>query len=156
MPLYEYLCNHCEGIFEALRPMREASDPVPCPVCDRDGERIMPTTFAAFTFREGYPRRLPDKGTYWHLGKEVKTRIRGPSRPFDHPEITKPKPPPRISKGDREIQREKRQLQAKEFQRMQRSGVRPDQRRLPRSLRYLLVNRSGRAVGPALVFPRPA
>ena len=121
MPLYEYCCEHCDGIFEALRPMREASDPVPCPVCDRDGERIMPTTFTAFTFREGYPRRLPDKGTYWHLGKEVKSRISGPARPFEHPELNKPKPPPRRSKGDLEVAREKRHLQAKEAQRMRAS-----------------------------------
>ncbi len=31
MPLYEYLCQPCNGIFEELRPMSEASDPVPCP-----------------------------------------------------------------------------------------------------------------------------
>ena len=47
----------------------------------------MPTSFAAFTFRDGYPRRLPDKGTYWHLGKEVKSRIRGKVKPWHHPEI---------------------------------------------------------------------
>ena len=135
MPLYEYSCDHCEGIFEALRPMREAADPVPCPVCDRDGRRIMPTAFTAFTFREGYPRRLPDRGTYWHLGKEVKSRIRGPARPFEHPEINKPKPPPKKSKGDLAVEREKRRLRGKEEQRMRASGVRPRPERLPRSLR---------------------
>jgi len=31
------------------------------------------SSFMAFTYRDGYPRRIPDKGTYWHLGKEVKT-----------------------------------------------------------------------------------
>jgi len=135
MPVYEYLCRHCDGIFEALRPMREASDPVPCPLCDRDGERIMPTSFAAFTYREGYARRLPDKGTYWHLGKEVKSRIRGPSRPWEHPELNKPKPPARKSKGDREVEREKEQTRQKEFQKMRSSGLRPARSRLPRSLR---------------------
>ena len=135
MPLYEYLCDHCEGIFEALRPMRESADPVPCPECDRDGERIMPTSFAAFTFREGYPRRLPDKGTYWHLGNEVKKRVSGPALPFEHPELNKSKPPVRKSKGERAIEQDKRQLRAKELQRMQKSGVRPDRSRLPRSLR---------------------
>ncbi len=135
MPVYEYYCDHCEGIFEALRPMREASDPVPCPLCERDGERIMPTSFAAFTFREGYSRRLPDKGTYWHLGKEVKTRIRGPFRPFQHPEINKPKPPPRKSKGDLEVERDKQRLRQKEFQKMRKSGLTPLQSRLPRRLR---------------------
>jgi len=33
MPLYEYFCEPCNGIFEELRPIREASDPVPCPEC---------------------------------------------------------------------------------------------------------------------------
>ena len=72
MPLYEYYCQHCDGVFEALRPIAEAVLPVPCPVCQRDGQRIM-SSFTAFTYRDGYPRRIPDKGTYWHLGKEVKT-----------------------------------------------------------------------------------
>ena len=30
--------------------------------------------FAAFTFRDGYPRSLPDKGT-WRLGKEVSSPV---------------------------------------------------------------------------------
>ena len=124
MPLYEYCCDHCDGIFEALRPMREASDPVPCPVCDRDGERIMPTTFTAFTFREGYPRRLPDKGTYWHLGKEVKSRITGPARPFEHPELARPRTPPRKSKGDLAVEQDKRHLRAKEAKKMRASAGR--------------------------------
>ncbi len=135
MPLYEYYCDHCDGIFEALRPMRESSDPVPCPVCDEDGGRIMPTTFMAFTFREGYPRRLPDRGTYWHLGKEVKNRISGGMRPFEHPEINKPKPPRRKSKGEKEIEKDKAQVRSKEFRKMRESGVRPDKARLPRKLR---------------------
>jgi len=135
MPVYEYYCDHCDGIFEALRPMREASDSAPCPVCVRDGQRIMPTSFAAFTLREGYPRRLPDKGTYWHLGKEVKTRINRPVRPFEHPELNKPKPPPKKSKGDREVQREKAHLREKERQKIRKSGLKIVDAHLPRQLR---------------------
>jgi putative FmdB family regulatory protein len=135
MPLYEYYCEHCDGIFEELRPMREAADPVPCPVCDRDGQRIMPTSFNAFTFREGYPRRIPDKGTYWHLGKEVKSRVKGRFRPFEHPEIDKPKPPPRKSKGDLQAEREKAHERGKEVQRMRESRVVPTRNRLPKKLR---------------------
>ena len=135
MPLYEFYCEHCDGIFEALRPMREASDPAPCPVCERGGRRIMPSSFAAFTFREGYARRLPDKGTYWHLGKEVKSRIKGPFRPWEHPELNKPKPPPRKSKGDVDVEREKQQLRKKELRKMRDSGVAPLKSRLPRKLR---------------------
>lgn len=135
MPVYEYLCDPCDGIFEALRPMREAAEPVPCPACDREGRRIMPTTFTAFTFREGYPRKLPDKGTYWHLGKEVKSRVKGAFRPFEHPEINKPKPPPRKSRGDLAVEQEKRQLRRNEAKKMLHSGVRPTRGRLPKKLR---------------------
>jgi len=121
MPVYEYYCNDCDGIFEALRPMREASDPVPCPVCDRDGDRIMPTSFMAFTFRDGYPRRIPDKGTYWHLGKEVRRPVTGPVRPNEHPEINKPKPPPKKSKAELETEREQRELEKKEKRKVRAS-----------------------------------
>ena len=135
MPLYEYYCDPCDGIFETLRPIREASDPVPCPVCDRDGRRIMPTSFTAFTFRDGYPRKLPDKGTYWHLGKEVKKRNTGGVRPNEHPEINKRRPPRRRPKGEISVEKEKAQLRDKERKKMLSSGVRPSGRHLPKSLR---------------------
>ena len=135
MPLYEYYCDPCDGIFEALRPMREASDPVPCPVCERDGDRIMPTSFAAFTYRDGYPRKLPDKGTYWHLGKEVKSRVKGGMKPFEHPELNKPKPAQRKSKGEIAVEKEKANLREKERRKMLSSGVKPSGRHLPKSLR---------------------
>ena len=135
MPLYEYYCDPCDGIFETLRPIREASDPVPCPICDRDGRRIMPTSFTAFTFRDGYPRKLPDKGTYWHLGKEVKKRVTGGMRPNEHPEINTRRPPRRESKGEISVEKEKAQLRDKERKKMLSSGVRPSGRHLPKSLR---------------------
>ena len=31
MPVYEYLCEDCEGVFEAVRPMKESQEPEPCP-----------------------------------------------------------------------------------------------------------------------------
>lgn len=123
MPVYEYYCENCDGIFEALRPMREAADPVPCPLCDRDGRRIMPTSFMAFTFRDGYPRRIPDKGTYWHLGKEVKQPVRGPTRPHEHPELNKPKPLPRKTKGELEDQKERKILRSREEKRRRKGGL---------------------------------
>lgn len=78
MPLYEYYCQECDGIFEALRPMREASWAVPCPVCDRDSQRIISASFAAFTYRDGMPRRIPDRGTYQYMGKELKSPVTSP------------------------------------------------------------------------------
>ena len=135
MPVYEFYCKHCDGIYEALRPMREASDPVPCPECEREGMRIMPTSFTAFTFREGYPRRLPDRGTYWHLGKEVKQRVKGPFRPFEHPEINKPAPPPAKSKGDVDVERDRTREMIKEATKMRQSGVRPRPELFPKKIR---------------------
>ena len=105
MPLYEYYCEPCHGVFEAYRQMREASDPVPCPECDGEGQRIM-STFSAFTMRDGYPRKIPDKGTYWHMGKEVKKRAKR-MKHWTHPELAQPKPKPRPLKGERTASTEK-------------------------------------------------
>ena len=65
MPLYEYICSEGHGMFELLRPVREASNPQPCPQCDAESRRVMPKDFAAFVVREGLPRRVPDTGKYW-------------------------------------------------------------------------------------------
>ncbi len=101
MPLYEYYCEPCNGVYEAIRPMREASLAVPCPECDLDGERVM-SSFSAFTFREGYPRRLPDKGEYWHFGKKVQKRAER-MQGTEHPELAVPKSPPKLTKGDASV-----------------------------------------------------
>ncbi|MFQ5878842.1 MAG: FmdB family zinc ribbon protein [Dehalococcoidia bacterium] len=114
MPIYEYYCQDCDGIFEAMRPMREASVAVPCPVCDRDGERIMPTSFMAFTFRDGYARRIPDRGTYWHLGTEVKRPNTGGVPANEHPELYRRRPPPQKTKGERAAEREQKVLERRE------------------------------------------
>lgn len=124
MPLYEFLCEHCEGVFEAIRPMREASLPVPCPQCNRDGTRIM-STFSAFTFRDGYPRRLPDRGTFWHMGKEVKQRAKR-MKGWEHPELAEPKPAPRPAKGERVAQHDKATERRKDLRYRDRWGVDAD------------------------------
>ena len=41
----------------------------------------------ALTMREGYARQLPDRGTYWHMGKEVSRMHEGGSPAFSHPEL---------------------------------------------------------------------
>ncbi|HLC28437.1 MAG TPA: zinc ribbon domain-containing protein [Dehalococcoidia bacterium] len=124
MPLYEYYCDPCNGIFEAIRQMREASVPVPCPVCNRDGERIM-SSFNAFTFRDGYPRRIPDKGTYWHMGTEVKSRAKR-MKGWEHPELAKPKPKQRPTRGEASVQREKRVLVRQDARYRSRWGIDKD------------------------------
>ena len=113
MPLYEYFCEPCNGIFEELRPIREASDPVPCPQCYKDAKRIMPTSFAAFTFREGYPRRIPDDGSYYHLGQKVSKLVKS-ARPNEHPEINKPEPKPKRLRGEKRELQEMREAAAKD------------------------------------------
>ncbi len=112
MPLYEYYCEPCHGVFEELRPMREAGEAVPCPECYEDADRIMPTSFAAFTFRDGYPRKIPDDGTYWHLGQKVSKRVTG-GRPNEHPEINKPTPKKRLTRGERSALNDMREVAAK-------------------------------------------
>ena len=99
MPVYEYLCDDCDGIFEAVKPMKEADEPAPCPVCDLDGQRMMPTQFTAFIMRKGYPRRIPDKGTYWHLGTEVSYLPRS-ARAYEHPQVKKERRRDPPSKAD--------------------------------------------------------
>src|SRR3989304_3600172 len=59
MPLYEYYCEKCERVFEALRPLSESDVAVPCPDCGRDADRIMPTSFSAMSWDKGYPQRVP-------------------------------------------------------------------------------------------------
>jgi putative FmdB family regulatory protein len=110
MPVYEYLCEDCEGIFEAVKPMKEADEPAPCPVCDADGQRLMPTAFTAFIMRKGYPRRIPDKGTYWHLGKEV-SYLPKRARPYEHPQIKKPRTKEPLGRQDMEDLVEKKILE---------------------------------------------
>ena len=123
MPLYEYYCKRCDGVFEAMGAISTASAPAPCPVCNREAERIPPTSFNARTMREGYPRAIPDRGTYWHLGKEVKRPLEGKFRPNEHPELVKKEPRRRPSKGELAIEKDKQHARAKEEKKMRASGM---------------------------------
>ncbi len=123
MPVYEYFCKHCDGIFETIKQISQASQPAPCPVCARKAQRVPPTSFSAFTMREGYPRAIPDRGTYYHLGKEVKRPITGATRMNEHPEIKKPRPKRVKSKGEIETAADRQQVEAKEKARRRRDGV---------------------------------
>ena len=123
MPVYEYYCKNCDGIFESIGQIAKASEPAPCPECARKADRVPPTSFSAFTMRDGYPRSIPDRGTYYHLGKEVKQPIRGPVRMNEHPEINKPRPKPKPSKGEVEARRDRRQAEVKEERRRRKDGM---------------------------------
>lgn len=104
MPIYEYVCDHCVGLFELLRPAREASAPQPCPQCDEDARRIMPTEFQAFTLRKGAYRRLPDRGKSWHYDREVSGPITTAAPAGEHPELRRkklrPEQPPTVEEHE--------------------------------------------------------
>lgn len=107
--------------------MTAASDPSPCPECAREAPRIM-STFAAFTMRDGYPRKIPDKGTYWHMGKEVKklaTRLVGNT----HPELLERKPKPRPTKGEVVERSDKVRTKRADALYKDKWGLQPDGRR---------------------------
>jgi hypothetical protein len=92
--------------------MRESQEAVPCPQCYKDSARIMPTSFSAFTFRDGYPRRIPDDGKFYHLGQKVTKPVTS-ARPNEHPEINKPTPKKRRLKGEKTELRDMREAAAK-------------------------------------------
>lgn len=90
MPIYEYYCGDCNGVFELLRPARQASQDQPCPQCDASSKRIVSRDFMAFIHREGYPRRIPDDGSYYHLGQKVSAALTGGDG--FHPELNPREP----------------------------------------------------------------
>jgi putative FmdB family regulatory protein len=47
MPLYEYACLDCQHIFDALRSMSQADDPIACPVCQSQHTSRKISIFAA-------------------------------------------------------------------------------------------------------------
>ena len=59
MPLYEYYCDKCEKVFEALRSVQASDQQVKCPKCGADSDRIMPTSFATMVRKDGWKQRAP-------------------------------------------------------------------------------------------------
>lgn len=59
MPLYEYYCDKCDNVFEALGSLSESDKPKGCASCGRQADRIMPTTFASMSKRRGLKERVP-------------------------------------------------------------------------------------------------
>jgi putative FmdB family regulatory protein len=59
MPLYEYHCDRCDQVFEALGTVSRSGEPAKCPACGEAAERIMPTTFASMSRRRGLKERVP-------------------------------------------------------------------------------------------------
>jgi|FLYL01.1.fsa_nt_gi putative FmdB family regulatory protein len=59
MPIYEYYCEHCDKVFERMRPISAAEEPAPCPSCGGEADRILPTTFASMSYKGGWKQRVP-------------------------------------------------------------------------------------------------
>jgi putative FmdB family regulatory protein len=76
MPLYEYYCENCDSVFEALRSVRDSESPSPCPTCQGDADRIMPTTFASMSRRDGWAQRVPFHHKPVRAGDPAKTIAR--------------------------------------------------------------------------------
>jgi len=59
MPLYEFYCESCDKVFDAMRAIARSSDPATCPTCGAESPRIMPTTFASMSRTQGVKERVP-------------------------------------------------------------------------------------------------
>jgi putative FmdB family regulatory protein len=109
MPLYEYYCSSCDGVFEELHSIREASEPQPCPLCDHDSQRIMPTN--------------SDDFSYWHWdGRKTKTMNQGGVPANEHSELYKPRPLRPLTAADRDERREIAHLKSKHLKMMRDSN----------------------------------
>ncbi len=53
MPVYEYYCLDCRKVFEALRPMSQANEPIRCRACESAKTRRSLSLFAAQTASDG-------------------------------------------------------------------------------------------------------
>jgi len=52
MPIYEYVCSHCDCKFELLRPLSQVDEEASCPHCHNRAKRIF-SIFAAFSKGDG-------------------------------------------------------------------------------------------------------
>src|SRR5512134_2622700 len=59
MPLYEYYCDNCDKVFEALRSIKDSDQPAKCPECGAASDRILPTTFSSMVRKGGWRQRAP-------------------------------------------------------------------------------------------------
>jgi putative FmdB family regulatory protein len=59
MPLYEYYCEKCDAVFDALGSFSSSDKPAKCPNCGTASDRIMPTTVATMSHKQGWAQRVP-------------------------------------------------------------------------------------------------
>jgi hypothetical protein len=79
----------------------------------------------AFTFRDGVPRRIPDRRTYYHLGKEVKKPITGGGVAYEHPEINKKRPRPVPTRAEIADKAEQGFLKQRHLKMLEDAGIPP-------------------------------
>jgi len=53
MPLYEYHCSDCQSMFETLRPMSKADDPIQCARCGSEHTSRVLSVFATIGTERG-------------------------------------------------------------------------------------------------------
>jgi putative FmdB family regulatory protein len=53
MPVYEYRCSACQGVFEKLEPISERDEHIECPACGGREARRLVSVFAAFANEAG-------------------------------------------------------------------------------------------------------
>ncbi|MFT3931863.1 MAG: zinc ribbon domain-containing protein [Spongiibacteraceae bacterium] len=41
MPVYDYRCDECDCEFTMLMPMSRSADPMPCPSCEHQAQRVI-------------------------------------------------------------------------------------------------------------------
>jgi putative FmdB family regulatory protein len=145
MPVYEYYCEPCNGVFELLRPAREASKAQPCPECDDDAKRIISREWSAFIYREGAPRRLPDTGGYWHLGKRVSKPLTGTieGSGLRHPELDDRPPPRPLTPEELEAAEYRRDVKRRAFMRREPMLVNQEEELREQKLRTHMAQTRG-------------
>jgi putative FmdB family regulatory protein len=65
MPLYDYLCPGCGG-FRQLRPMTQAGEPAPCPLCGAAAKRVLAAPFLG-SAGTGHQERGLDRHRFAHV-----------------------------------------------------------------------------------------
>lgn len=104
MPLYEYYCDKCERVFEALRSIKDSDQPTKCPECGAASDRILPTTFSSMVRKGGWRQRAPfhQSGVRAETdGKKTVARVKpkAPSKPA--PKAARPS----IPQDDRKVRK---------------------------------------------------
>jgi putative FmdB family regulatory protein len=66
MAIYEYFCPQCRKVFEMMRPMSQADNPVFCSDCKHQGEKLL----SVFASTADSSIKVPDKGPFRKIRKK--------------------------------------------------------------------------------------